>query len=67
MYSINCSRQLVLWLFVLLVLSACGKRGAQPAEPIDDVTQEVPIEKIPEASADQVEALTDTVPLDSTG
>lgn len=66
MYSINCSRQLVLWLFVLLVLSACGKRGAQPAEPIDDVTQEVPIEKIPEASADQVEALTDTVPLDST-
>lgn len=52
-------------LFLLLLLFACtANKPADP--PMDDVTEEVPITEIPDAPAEQIAALTDTIPVDST-
>lgn len=63
--AVPCTVGCCLLLIVLLSLS-CGRREARP-EPSDPLLDEsVPITEVPDAPREQVEALTDTVRLDST-
>ena len=64
-FAAPCAPVCLLLLAVLLSLS-CGRREARP-EPSDPLLDEsVPITEVPDAPREQVEALTDTVQLDST-